>query len=355
MEGGYLGVRRLIGVYQVVTPHIRPSMEVAAELVAAHSRVLLAGVPFGTSILGRIHGSKVMRLYYQPHFPNRSTKSLFINSPLRLPRTLAGWSHGVVDLVARALFQRHLVRHLNDILGYRYSWRDYSPSGHLLNESYWFGDPTIFAISEAFEHEGIRSAPNAYIAGFVRPPRLEPAPGSHDVIRRLGSSDRSSTIFASFGSMRSSKTQLSLVNLVSAAAACGFRVAVPASSVSALDRTKNVIGVPFGDHRDLFGVCGAVVHHGGAGTMLAAVDARLPAVIAPQWADQFYWAAEIARRGLGVIHKPHAKSERTWKASLDSLMHLRSGATTEACYSRIAGSDGLANIVERVVEFWESD
>ena len=46
--------------------------------------------------------------------------------------------------------------------------------------------------------------------------------------------------------------------------------------------------------------CSAVVHHGGAGTMLSALAFGVPQIVVPQGADQFANAATIARRGCGI-------------------------------------------------------
>ncbi|HEY4022746.1 MAG TPA: nucleotide disphospho-sugar-binding domain-containing protein [Pseudonocardiaceae bacterium] len=45
----------------------------------------------------------------------------------------------------------------------------------------------------------------------------------------------------------------------------------------------------------------AVVHHGGAGTMLTAFDAGIPQLVLPQGADQFLNADAVARTGAGEV------------------------------------------------------
>jgi UDP:flavonoid glycosyltransferase YjiC (YdhE family) len=47
-------------------------------------------------------------------------------------------------------------------------------------------------------------------------------------------------------------------------------------------------------------LCAAVVHHGGAGTCLAALAAGVPQVILPQGADQFLNADSLVTRGCAV-------------------------------------------------------
>jgi len=43
----------------------------------------------------------------------------------------------------------------------------------------------------------------------------------------------------------------------------------------------------------------AIVHHGGAGTVYAALKCGIPQVIVPQGMDQFYWADTVESRGWG--------------------------------------------------------
>jgi|HubBroStandDraft_1064217.scaffolds.fasta_scaffold06059_5 UDP:flavonoid glycosyltransferase YjiC (YdhE family) len=50
----------------------------------------------------------------------------------------------------------------------------------------------------------------------------------------------------------------------------------------------------------LLNVCDGIIHHGGAGTTMAAVCAGLPQVVLPHAADAFVNAAAVARLGMGV-------------------------------------------------------
>jgi UDP:flavonoid glycosyltransferase YjiC (YdhE family) len=52
-------------------------------------------------------------------------------------------------------------------------------------------------------------------------------------------------------------------------------------------------------HDRLFPRVAAVVHHGGAGTVMTAARAGVPQVLAPHLLDQYYWGRQIHRLGLG--------------------------------------------------------
>jgi Protein of unknown function (DUF1205) len=54
----------------------------------------------------------------------------------------------------------------------------------------------------------------------------------------------------------------------------------------------------------------AVIHHGGPGTMFAALDAGLPQLVVPRASDQFYNAKALRRRGVALVpEEPELGSE----------------------------------------------
>jgi sterol 3beta-glucosyltransferase len=55
-------------------------------------------------------------------------------------------------------------------------------------------------------------------------------------------------------------------------------------------------------HPWLFPKCKLIIHHGGAGTTVAATKALVPQIVVPIlfWSDQPFWAGVIQRRGLGI-------------------------------------------------------
>src|ERR671928_102638 len=54
----------------------------------------------------------------------------------------------------------------------------------------------------------------------------------------------------------------------------------------------------------LLPTCAALVHHGGAGTTLTAIDAGVTQLVLPHGADQYMNADAVARRGLGLRSEP---------------------------------------------------
>jgi vancomycin aglycone glucosyltransferase len=66
----------------------------------------------------------------------------------------------------------------------------------------------------------------------------------------------------------------------------------------------------------LFQHVAAVVHHGGAGTTIAAALAGAPQVVIPQIYDQHYWARQVRDLGIGTAHAPGVPTAQSLTAAL---------------------------------------
>ncbi|MGO9385239.1 MAG: glycosyltransferase [Mycobacterium sp.] len=81
------------------------------------------------------------------------------------------------------------------------------------------------------------------------------------------------------------------------------------------------------NHAAIFPACRAAVHHGGAGTMAAAMRAGIPMLVLWFWLDQPLWAAAVERLKVG--------STRAFSAStLDSLVADLRSILTPQCLAR---------------------
>ncbi len=66
--------------------------------------------------------------------------------------------------------------------------------------------------------------------------------------------------------------------------------------------TEDVFVVEDVPHDELFPLMAAAVHHGGAGTTAATLEAGVPSVVVPSAYDQHFWAARL--HALGVAGEP---------------------------------------------------
>lgn len=67
------------------------------------------------------------------------------------------------------------------------------------------------------------------------------------------------------------------------------------------DRLRRSEFFPVGpmSHDQLFRHASVVIHHGGAGTTASAVCSGRPQIVIPHMGDQYFWAQQVTRRGLG--------------------------------------------------------
>jgi UDP:flavonoid glycosyltransferase YjiC (YdhE family) len=114
-----------------------------------------------------------------------------------------------------------------------------------------------------------------------------------------------------------------------------------------LPDTVRVIGPT--PHGKLFPRCGAVVHHGGAGTTAQAARAGVPQVIVPHLMDQFFWCHRIHKLGLSPppIHRGKLRA-----AELSQALRacIEDGAMRERArtFARGMALDGLERAVQAV-------
>src|SRR6185369_10352528 len=108
-----------------------------------------------------------------------------------------------------------------------------------------------------------------------------------------------------------------------------FVLALGAVDPSALGGLPaNVRAVGYMPLTQLLPTCAAVIHHGGAGTCMGALDAGIPQLVIPHLFDHQHTADLVVKRGAGMALDLAAESELP-AGVLDALVHdehLRAGA-----------------------------
>ncbi|HWC81096.1 MAG TPA: nucleotide disphospho-sugar-binding domain-containing protein [Pseudonocardiaceae bacterium] len=122
-----------------------------------------------------------------------------------------------------------------------------------------------------------------------------------------------------------------------------FVLAMGGADLSALgtlpDNLRPVDWVPLGS---LLRNADAIVHHGGAGTTLTALDAGIPQYVTPQGADQHMNAEAVARRGAGDV----LAADDLDSARLNALLHNGDFAVAaKEVSAEMAGQPGPAAMV----------
>lgn len=107
-------------------------------------------------------------------------------------------------------------------------------------------------------------------------------------------------MYLGFGSMRASEQSSRL--LIEAARALGRRSIISQgwANLSPIDAGTDCISIIDVNHAELFARVAVVVHHGGAGTTTTAARAGRAQVIASHSYDQYYWASQVQKLGVGV-------------------------------------------------------
>lgn len=133
-------------------------------------------------------------------------------------------------------------------------------------------------------------------------------------------------IYVGFGSMSFGARERVAASVREAIAQLGRRCVVSGALATALTQSGPLPAGFFvareAPHAKLFPRCAAVVHHGGAGTMAAALRAGAAQVILPVMLDQFHHAHQLARAGLTPAAPRLAKItsatlQRALQAALD--------------------------------------
>jgi vancomycin aglycone glucosyltransferase len=90
--------------------------------------------------------------------------------------------------------------------------------------------------------------------------------------------------------------------LIEAARRAGRRAIVSRGwgELGLIDEASDCIAIGDVNQQALFPRVAAVVHHGGAGTTLAAARAGVPQVIVPMFSDQPFWASRVRELGIGT-------------------------------------------------------
>lgn len=97
----------------------------------------------------------------------------------------------------------------------------------------------------------------------------------------------------------------------------------------------------------LFPRTAAIVHHGGAGTTTAAALAAVPQVVVPQMFDQFYFATQVERLGIGTAVRGELTAEALTAQLVAALDQERAHRASEVASEMTrGGSANAARMIE---------
>lgn len=130
---------------------------------------------------------------------------------------------------------------------------------------------------------------------------------------------------------------------IAALRAWGLRTVIARgwAGLQPVDEGDDCLGIGDVNQQALFGRVATVIHHGGAGTTVAAARAGAPQVIVPQIGDQPYWARRVAELGIGAAHEGPTPTAMSLSAALTTALAPGTGARA-AGLARSIRADGAA-------------
>ncbi|CDX61708.1 Glycosyl transferase, UDP-glucuronosyltransferase [Mesorhizobium plurifarium] len=151
-------------------------------------------------------------------------------------------------------------------------------------------------------------------------------------------------VYVGFGSISVAKEAGSAA--IAAVRAKGLRTVLAQgwAELAPVDDGDDCFAIGEVNQQALFGRVAAVIHHGGAGTTIAAARAGAPQVIVPQIGDQPYWARRVAELGIGAAHDGAVPTVASLSAALEMALAPKVPARARALAGKIraTGADVAA-------------
>ncbi|MDG4884212.1 glycosyltransferase [Mesorhizobium sp. WSM4884] len=116
-----------------------------------------------------------------------------------------------------------------------------------------------------------------------------------------------------------------------------------------IDERDDCFAVGDVNQQALFGRLAAVIHHGGAGTTVAAARAGAPQVVVPQIGDQPYWGRRVVELGIGAAHDGPTPTAESLSEALETALapetRVRAGAA-----AHLVRPDGAAVAAKLLID-----
>ena len=216
--------------------------------------------------------------------------------------------------------------------------------------------PVLYAISPLVMPRPATWGENIHMTGFWRDDRDIDFTPSPELSAFLEAGEK--PIYVGFGSMVSGDMGETLDIVLDAIRDSGVR-AILAKGWGGKDIpvSDNVFVADFVPHDWLFNHVAAVVHHGGAGTTAAGIQAGCPTLVVPFGGDQPFWAGRVKDLGIGPKAIPRDKLtvSRLSRAFTDLTTTKKYRVAARELGERLRLEQGhiiAANIVEHELRKW---
>lgn len=214
--------------------------------------------------------------------------------------------------------------------------------------------PIIYPISPALFPEVISWNGHVFLPGFFF---LEENNPDVPVELERFLSNGSRPIAVTFSSMPLADPELFMNNLRAALAANGDRAVLLTGNTGICCKNDAVIfALPAVSHQWLFSRVKGVIHHGGVGTMAAALKAGVPQMIMPFSADQPFWAKRLTDCGISIASIREKDATSAILADKISQMNDHTVIRKAADFARIIQKeDGTKKAVQFIEKLLYTD
>jgi UDP:flavonoid glycosyltransferase YjiC (YdhE family) len=219
-----------------------------------------------------------------------------------------------------------------------------------------FGDliaqrtPVIYGFSEHLLPRPADYAPTIKITGFWfldQEQTWRPSEELQDFITK-----GEAPIYIGFGSMADRNPEQLMQIAIAALMRSGRRgiLATGWEGMRGRSPSNSILMIDGAPHDWLFPRVAMVVHHGGVGTVAAALRAGVPQIVTPFSVDQPLWAEMVFRRGVGP--KPLSRQQlnvaRLTEAITTTLADSQVRATARCLAGAVQAEDGVGRAVDAV-------
>ena len=162
-------------------------------------------------------------------------------------------------------------------------------------------------------------------------------------------------IIISFGSMGGSDGTETTQILIDAVRMTNQRAVIQAGwgLLGSEDTDTDIYFTEYVPHNWLFPKGSCVIHHGGAGTTAAVCKAKVPSIVVPHIADQFYWGKLLSN--IGVAPKSLPRRNLTAKRLADRIQQVMNtpamSEKAESLGTQMDSEDGLTTAVNLIESF----
>ena len=165
-------------------------------------------------------------------------------------------------------------------------------------------------------------------------------------------------VYIGFGSMCSGDMDDTLQIVLDAVKKSGVRAVLSSGwGGTTIPESEDICSADFVPHDWLFRQVSAVVHHGGAGTTAAGIQAGCPTLVIPFGGDQPFWAGRVMDLNIGPKAIPRDKLtvNKLSKALIDLTTTKKYRVAARELGERLALENGAviaANIIEHELRKW---